>query len=60
MKPFILMFYLWTPSQNAGATVTMIEFSSIQSCEAAGKVASDKFSGFLSKASYLCVPKDAQ
>jgi hypothetical protein len=54
---FILMFYLWTPSVHAGAAVTFAEFSSQEKCEAAGKAAEAKFSGLMSQALWLCVPK---
>lgn len=54
---FILMFYLWTPSAHAGAAVTTAEFETQAACEIAGKAASEKFGGWLSQPSYLCIPK---
>ena len=55
--PYILMFYLWAASTYAGDTVTMVEFSSREKCEAAGQSAANKFGGLASKPYYICVPK---
>lgn len=54
---FVLMFYLWTATVNAGGHVSMAEFSSRERCEAAGAAAAAKFGGTASKPYWLCVPK---
>lgn len=57
MSAYILLFYMWVPSLYPSAPVTAVEFSSLERCEAAGKMATEKFGGLASKLFYLCLPK---
>ena len=54
---FVLIFFLWTPNEHAGAAVTFAEFSTKERCEVAGEAAKDNFAGILSSTYWICVPK---
>lgn len=59
MKMYILIFAFWSGalSDKDSMSVTHAEFNSKETCEAAGKAASQQFSTLMKTAKYVCVEK---
>jgi hypothetical protein len=53
MKAFVLILLIITSDES----VVMQDFGSSTTCEAAGRMAIEKFGGFLSTVRYVCVEK---